>query len=357
MYSPNRSFIKLIDWLLLEITCVDCICLRVKNGRHLEEEALVWGWWSSYHLVGAIVKEVGVFEELSWKATEDQDILVVSLSNSCSLSVSEHLLWNLDHLPFVSIWGIILFNWVDILSCLVCNSAEYEDSLIIETTWTVIMSTNVEIWHFKPKINIWIVHLTLYLRLVLLLSGSWNNDELVSEPACRMTMSWVLHWVSFDEREVIVCLDLIHWIKSVFIFLVVTTTNHIELTLCSIDALEVVREWCLVFQPCHFCCLIQEVTRVKSLGIFLKQVALLNWGSAITISTTKSRCLWLGHHLLSWWLESGSWLRWNHWLLHLLSLLASWWINRSFVAFIAFSLGLMCANLFVWESFFASVWT
>ena len=262
MSCPVRSLVILVDQLLLQITSVDCICLRIEYSWHLEKENFIWACGCSDHLTSVWIKKIWIFKEFSWESAENQNVLVVSLDSTSSLSISEKFLWNLNHFPFVSIGCVILFNWVNVLSSLIGNTAENKDHLVIETTWAMIMSTNIKVWHFKPKINVWVVHLAFYLRLILLFSWSCDNNKLVSKPASWMTMSWMLHRVSLDESKVIMGLDFKERIKSIFILLIVTTTNHVQLSLWSIDTLEVMWERCLIPQSCNFGSLIHKVNGI-----------------------------------------------------------------------------------------------
>lgn len=46
----------------------------------------------------------------------------------------------------------------------------------------MIMASNVQVWHFKPKVDVGIIHFALSLGRVLFFSGAGNNDELLAEP-------------------------------------------------------------------------------------------------------------------------------------------------------------------------------
>jgi len=98
----------------------------------------------------------------------------------------------------------------------------------------------------------------------------------------------MLHRISLDEGEVVECLDFEQRIKSVFILLVVTTSDHVQLTLWSIDALEIVWERCLVSQSCDLGSLIHEINGIKCLGILLEQMDQIDWWPAVTVSATKA---------------------------------------------------------------------
>lgn len=113
----------------------------------------------------------------------------------------------------------------------------------------MIMSSNIQVWHLKPKVDVCVIHFSLHLRVVFLLSRSSDNYELVREPNSGVAMSWVLHAVPLNEVIAIVGLDLEKGIESFLILLVVTTSNKVKLTLGSIYTLEVMWELVLVF---HF---------------------------------------------------------------------------------------------------------
>ena len=46
----------------------------------------------------------------------------------------------------------------------------------------MVVSSNVEVWHFEPQVDVGIVHLALGRGVVLFLSRAGHNDELFAEP-------------------------------------------------------------------------------------------------------------------------------------------------------------------------------
>jgi hypothetical protein len=141
----------------------------------------------------------------------------------------------------------------------VSNSTENVNLHVKESAGTMIMSSNIHVWHLKPKVDVCVIHFSLHLRVVFLLSRSSDNYELVREPNSGVAMSWVLHAVPLNEVIAIVGLDLEKGIESFLILLVVTSSNKIELTCWSVYALKVVRELILVF---HFHLLAAQVQKV-----------------------------------------------------------------------------------------------
>lgn len=111
-------------------------------------------------------------------------------------------------------------------------------------------------------------------------------------------------------------------------------------------------ERCLVSQPCHFGCLVQEIDCVESFRIFLEKIDLVHWRSIILISSTETRCLWYVHLGLSWQLLN-DWANWS--CLDDLLLLTFWWIQWSFISFVAFTLSCMRVHLFEREYLFAFI--
>ena len=87
------------------------------------------------------------------------------------------------------------------------------------------MTTSIEIRHFKPEIDIRIVHFTLGLRCVLLLPRACDHNKLAAKPTGGMAMSRMLHRVAFHKLVVIVDLNLIKRVKCIIVTLVITTTN------------------------------------------------------------------------------------------------------------------------------------
>ena len=77
---------------------------------------------------------------------------------------------HLNDAPFALVSTIVLFDRVDVLSCMISNSTEDIDVFLRERARGVVVSSNVKIWHLKPEVDIGVVHLALDLRIVLLLS-------------------------------------------------------------------------------------------------------------------------------------------------------------------------------------------
>ena len=88
-------------------------------------------------------------------------------------------------------------------------------------------------------------------------------------------MSWMLHHVSLDEGESIVNLNLVHAVQGLLIFLVVTSTNHEELTLRSIYNLEIVWEGHIGLSFVYFAGFLDHVNLVDILAVFLQNVEIL----------------------------------------------------------------------------------
>lgn len=141
---------------------------------------------------------------------------------------------------------VVPFDGVDVFSGMVSNSTEDVNLFVEEGARAMVVSSNIEIWHLEPKINIGVVHLSLHLRIVLLLSRASDHYKLVSEPNSGVAVSWVLHAVSLHKVVAIIDLDLKEVVECVFILLVVTSSDQVELALRTIDALEIVGELMLV---------------------------------------------------------------------------------------------------------------
>jgi hypothetical protein len=108
----------------------------------------------------------------------------------------------------------------------------------------------------------------------------------------------MLHAVSFNEVVAVVGLDLKKRIESLLIFLVVSTTNEIELSLGSINTLEIMGELMLIFHFHLLAFLVEEIDVVNHSGILLQQmyhVARWSW-VLVCLLTSKHR---LGH--ADWW--------------------------------------------------------
>lgn len=133
--------------------------------------------------MGCSIEKVAVLEEFAGEATEHEDVLVISLNHTASLPIWEVLLRHVDQGPLASILVVKFLDRVDVLAGLVGDAAEGVHISVTESTRAMIMSTNIEVCDFKPQVNITVVHLTFELRLIFLLSGPSNNDELFSEPA------------------------------------------------------------------------------------------------------------------------------------------------------------------------------
>lgn len=254
---------------------------------------------------------------------------------------------------------IVSLNRVDVLSSLIGNTTEYENGFLRERARWVIMSTNIKIWHLKPEIDIRVVHFSFHLRLVFFLSWASDNNELLSEPTCWVTMSWMLHWVSLDHRVVLIHLDFKKIVKRALVFLVITTTNKVELTIWPITALKVMWELWLVLDFDWAALLKIEINFENDFWIFLKHMDHAARGPCLIVIAVSNH-----HWLVIRFCLSGRDLGCDLTLLaycsrHLVSseVHICWWLffltNVSLVAETFLSVSF---QLLEWIHLFASVW-
>ena len=313
MWSPCIIRIILEHHLVLHVTAVDTVVFWIISDWHLENKCLIWGSCSSSELVGVNVEQERVFEETTTEASEDENVGLIFLINSTSLSIWKHLGVHINHFPVCLFLMIVKLNWVNVFSGFVGDTAEDVDKSVHELARAVIMSSNIKVWHLKPKINICVVHLTLHFWRVFLFSTSSDHNEFLTKPGAWMSVSWMLHWVSLDKSEAIFGLNLVHVVESVLILLIVTSTDHEKLTKWSIDKLEIMWEsnWGLCLED--FAGLFNDVYLDYIFAVFLKDMQKLEWWKLWheTIAGVHG----LGD-VLNWLCElgkvGGHWFGWHH---------------------------------------------
>jgi hypothetical protein len=70
------------------------------------------------------VKKIAVLEELSGEASKHENVFVISLNDTASLSIWEVFLRHVDQGPLASVLVIEFFDRVDVLAGLVGDAAE-----------------------------------------------------------------------------------------------------------------------------------------------------------------------------------------------------------------------------------------
>jgi hypothetical protein len=193
------------------------------------------------------------------------------------------------------------------------------------------MSTNVQIWHFKPKIDISVMHFAFYLWTVFFFSRTCDNDEFFTKPNSWMTMSWMFHGITFDKVIWVWSLNLEKIIEWLVISLIVSSTNHVKLSIWAIYSLEIMWKLTLKSSFKNSTWRIFEINSVNIFRVFLQQMAHSNRCSRILELLTweqrlRERNNWLGYNSCTWVLYD--WLC-NHHLFRFRLL-----IGRSFVTII-----------------------
>ena len=121
-------------------------------------------------LVGLHVEVERVAEEATREAAEDENIFTVPLDSTATLSFWENLIVHGYHFPAATRLVIISLDRINVLSGLVGDTAEYVDESVTHGARAVVMTADVHVGHFEPKIDIGVEHFALRLRVVLLLS-------------------------------------------------------------------------------------------------------------------------------------------------------------------------------------------
>jgi hypothetical protein len=81
--------IEIVNQMSLEIDRENRIGRRVISRWHLEKEYLIRHEHGFCQLAGIRVKEIAISQELAAKPSKDQDVFVVSLGHTCTLSIRE----------------------------------------------------------------------------------------------------------------------------------------------------------------------------------------------------------------------------------------------------------------------------
>ena len=86
MESPLVS-LENVQFVSLPVDSVHCLVQRIRNGRHLEREDVVLQLVVSLsNGVFAVVEEEGLIGELSVESSNDQNLIIIHLAHSRSLS-------------------------------------------------------------------------------------------------------------------------------------------------------------------------------------------------------------------------------------------------------------------------------
>ena len=264
--------VKLIQELSLQITGIGRTSFGVENCWHLVKEDLVGRLLSLIHLVGCSIEKIAVLEEFTGKTSKHENVLIISLNDTASLSIWEVLLRHVDQGPLTPVLVVESFDRVYVFAGLVGDTAEDVHISVTESTGAMIVSTNIEVCDFKPQVNITVVHLTFELRLIFFFSGASNNDKLFSEPTAGVTMSWVLHLISLHELVILARNNLKKIVQGLIVFLVIATSYKVKLTKRAVDTLKIMWELVLLVNSDNLRKLIVKLNLENLLRIFLHKM-------------------------------------------------------------------------------------
>ena len=162
--------------------CGEDFVLLHEDSWHLESEEIAVEWNGRLSdLVGFYIEDAGVPAVLAIEATENHDVVLIDLGNTCTLSLREQVGSKVEHLPcLLSVLDVEVLDGVAVSSSHLSNSTEDIDDGVVEGATRVVVSSNVQIGQGKPHIHVDVVLLTSLEGLVLLASGSSDNKELVA---------------------------------------------------------------------------------------------------------------------------------------------------------------------------------
>lgn len=133
--------------------------------------------FSFANLLGDSVKIVSIFHVSTWETSEDEDVLVVHLSDTYTLTLWEDLIRWFDQAPWTSHILIISLNCIDVFLSDISNTTEHENPSFFEWATSMVMATLIKTWHIEPKVNIDVVLFAFHVSILLLKSWSSNDKE------------------------------------------------------------------------------------------------------------------------------------------------------------------------------------
>ena len=110
----------------------------------------------------------------------------------------------------------------------------------------MVVSTNVQLRHFEPQIELAVVHFALFLSVSGFLSAASNDDELLREPDGAVAVSGVSHLVSGFELKSIVDDHFPTFEQRIFTFRIVSSTYEVQTTFRTLSDLKIVWEGSVV---------------------------------------------------------------------------------------------------------------
>ena len=167
------------------------------------------------------------------------------------------------------------------------------------------MSSHIKIWHLKPKVDICIVHFTFHLWAIFFFSGTCYNDKFFTKPNSWMTVSWMFHGITFNKVIWVWSLNFKKIIERFVISLIVSSSNHVKLSIWAIDSLKIMWELSLKSSFKNSTWWIFEINSVNIFGVFLQHMTHSHsWSWILVIFTCEQRLSernnWLGSNRCSW---------------------------------------------------------
>ena len=138
----------------------------------------------------------------------------------------------------------------------------------------MIVSTDVEVGDFEPKIEINVILFRTLVRFIVFAAGTSDNQELVVQTANRVTMARILHIVHAQAVKGIgsVVDDLEALLQGGWLSLDVAAANQEDLVARGLHVCKVVLEGLLNVHLSAEDLLLLDVVFVDVLGVALKNV-------------------------------------------------------------------------------------
>ena len=125
------------------------------------------------------VEEVGITHKFTREAAKYDDLVVIYMRNSATLSVWEINSLDIDQAPRLASLVVILFNRVAVLLASMSNAAKHKHESVRKRATCVVMSANIQRWHVVPQVQVDVVLLAALESLVGVNARTGDNQKLI----------------------------------------------------------------------------------------------------------------------------------------------------------------------------------
>ena len=137
-----------------------------------------------------MIEKIDITQELTAKASENNNCTVVHLGYSCALSLWELENRDIYELPVLTFSiTVVSLDRVTVLLSRVCNTAKYVYKPICQCAGRVVVAAAVQAWDIEPNIKIDVILLASPVSIFGVETRAGNDQKFILKTSDAMSMA------------------------------------------------------------------------------------------------------------------------------------------------------------------------